>query len=322
MKKILTGVAMTLAAMSFGAEAQTTASGFPTRAVSLLIPAPPGGGTDVLARAIGEQLARQWGQPVVVENVPGASGVIASQRLVRSAPDGYTLLLTVQAHEMNGYFMKLPYDTLKDFTPLAMVSRTNSVIIASPSLGVSTLQELLRKAAAEPGKLGFGSTEAGSHLTGELFRLRTGVNIFNVPYKSAGQLMTDVVGGQLPFTFASLAAAMPLVKSGRVKALGIVARERSAMLADVPTLRELGIQGLDFDVWYGILAPAKMPDALAEAIAGDIEKALGDPELQRNIEARGLTIVRGVRTSAFAQVIETGIARWKPVVESAGIVPN
>ncbi len=320
--KIAMIAGMALAAMTFDAAGQGPSGTFPTRVVTLIIPAPPGGGTDVLARAIGEQLARQWQHPVVVESVPGASGSIASQRLVRSAPDGHTLLLTVQAHEMNGYFMKLPYDTLKDFTPIAMVSRTNSVVIAAPSLGVSTLSELIRKATAEPDKLGFGSTEAGSRLTGELFRMRTGTQIFNVPYKSAGQLMTDVVGGQVPFTFASLAAAMPFVKSGRVRALGIVARERSALLPDVPTLAEAGIKGLDFDVWYGVLAPARMPDDLSERIAADIERALADPEVQRKIETQGLTVVRGVRTRAFAQTIESGVIRWKPVVESAGIVPN
>lgn len=313
---------LAMVAAVYGANAHGQGdSNYPARPVTILVPAPPGGGTDTLARIIGDQLAKSWRQPVVVENVPGAGGVIASSRLVRSAPDGHTLLLVPQSHEMNAFFGRLPYDTLRDFTPVKMVARTNSVILVSAALGLNSFSDLLKKAAAEPGKYAYGSTEASSRLTGELLRMRAGMNVFNAPYKGAPQMITDVINGQLAFTFSSVPAAVSFVSAGRVKPVAIVAAERAALLPDVPTLKELGVQGMDFDVWYGVLAPARMGDALTERIASDFETALADPEVQRRIKSQGMS-VGGDRTKAFAATIAAGHARWKTVVENAGIHPE
>jgi len=250
--------ALVLATVVSAAHAQ----GFPSRTVRLIVPFPPGGTTDILAREVGAQLAQKWGVPVTVDNKAGASGTIGSQDVQRSAPDGHTLMITATHHVINPSMRKtLPYDTKADFTSLALIAVVPNVLVVSPGFAPATVAELIRVAKDRPGAISFGSTGIGgaNHLSGELFKAMAGVDMVHVPYKGAAPALNDLLGGQIPVMFDSVPGVLPHIRSGKLRALGVTTKARVASLPEVPTIDEAGVRGFEATAWFGMYGPRAMP---------------------------------------------------------------
>jgi tripartite-type tricarboxylate transporter receptor subunit TctC len=307
--------AVALAACATLGQAQT----YPAKPVRLLVGAPPGGTTDTLARSVGQETAKLLGQPVVVENRAGAGGNIAADAVAKSAPDGYTLLMSFTSHTINpSLYDKLPFDTVKDFAPVTMVATVPSVLIAHPSLPAATLADLLGYAKANPGKLTFGVGALGSsvHLAGELFKTMAGVDIVNVPYKGTSPAMTDLLGGQISLMFASAVTGAPQVKAGRLKAYGVTSAKRLALFPEVPAIAE-AVPGYESYAWFGVFAPAKTPVDIVNKLQQTIAAALKTPALNARLEAEA-ALPAGNTPDQFAAFVVADIAKWAKIVKSSG----
>ena len=316
LQKLLPGVALALTACACAVPA--LAQDFPARRVRFLIGQPPGGGSDVLARLLGDRLAQIWRQPVVVESLPGASGSIAMNTLIKAAPDGHTLgLLNFNNVVFEALAKNPPYALEKDVTPIISVARQSNVLVVSPAVPAGNVTELLAYIRANPGKVSFASGGAGSpaHLAGELFKLQTGVDMVHVPYKGAGPAVQDVLAGNVTLMFAAAPAALPLVRAGRMRALAVTSDTRSAQTPEIPSLAESGIQ---FDVrdFQGIVGPAGMPAALLARINADLQQVLEVADVRARIAALGGEITGGTSTR-FAGQIRDEAAKWKRVVREA-----
>jgi len=295
------------------------AQAYPVKPVRLLVGAPPGGTTDTLARSVGQETGKLLGQPVVVENRAGAGGNIAADAVAKSAPDGYTLLMSFTSHTINpSLYDKLPFDTVKDFAPVTMVATVPSVLIAHPSLPAATLADLLGYAKANPGKLTFGVGALGSsvHLAGELFKTMAGVDIVNVPYKGTSPAMTDLLGGQISLMFASAVTGAPQVKAGRLKAYGVTSAKRLALFPEVPAIAE-AVPGYESYAWFGVFAPAKTPVDIVSKLQQTIAAALKTPALNARLEAEAALPV-GNMPDQFAAFVVADIAKWAKIVKSSG----
>ncbi len=297
------------------------ADAWPSRPIQLLIPYPPGGSADLLARPLGAKLQERLGQPIVLDYRPGAGGTIASQTLARSKPDGYTLIMVLAAHAINpSLYPKLPYDTRKDFAPVSLVANLPLILAGSPSLKARNVTELIAAAKASPGTITFGSAGNGNtgHLAGELFDSMAGVKMTHVPYKGSAQVVNAMLAGDIQLTFDSISTSMPQIRSGRMTALAVTSAKRAAMAPDVPTLAESGVPGFDINGWYAILAPAGTPRAVVDRISGDIAAVLAQPELRANLAANGYEPV-GSTPAALGAHIESELTRWNKVVREAGV---
>ena len=316
LQKLLPGVALALTACACAVPA--LAQDFPARRVRFLIGQPPGGGSDVLARLLGDRLAQIWRQPVVVESLPGASGSIAMNAVIKAAPDGHTLgLLNFNNVVFEALAKNPPYALEKDVTPIISVARQSNVLVVSPAVPAGNVTELLAYIRANPGKVSFASGGAGSpaHLAGELFKLQTGVDMVHVPYKGAGPAVQDVLAGNVTLMFAAAPAALPLVRAGRMRALAVTSDTRSAQTPEIPSLAESGIQ---FDVrdFQGIVGPAGMPAALLARINADLQQVLEVADVRARIAALGGEITGGT-PARFAGQIRDEAAKWKRVVREA-----
>jgi tripartite-type tricarboxylate transporter receptor subunit TctC len=301
-----------------GASAGATAQPFPAKPVRIIVPFAPGGVADSSARAISERLGARLGQPLLVENRPGASGNIGTASVASSAPDGYTLLLgfdgtmVVNPH----VYAKLPWDTLRDFAPVTKLGDATLILVAHPSVPAKDLRELVGlKQAFSYGTAGTGSTP---HLAGELLAQRTGLALTHVPYKGGGQAMGDVVGGQIPLVYTAIATAQQFVRSGKLKGLGVSAAKRSPSLPDVPTFVESGLDGFVVDSWTGILAPAKTPREVVERLQKDIAAVLAEPDIRSRYATLGIEPV-GNTPAQFTEQIRADLGRWQKVVRQANI---
>ena len=312
------------------AHAQTAASlqNYPSHPLRLIVPFPPGGSTDILARALAQKLAEGLSQPVVIDNRPGAGGSIGSEAAAKAAPDGYTLMmghlgtLAVNA----AIYKKLPYDPVKSFAPVCLMAIVPSVLVVNPSLPVTNTAELIAYAKANPGKLAYGSAGSGStsHLTTEYFKLATGTDILHVPYKGVGPMLTDLVSGQLSMGLNGAPAVMPHVNSGRLRALAVSSATRLPSLPNIPTLAESGAEGLrgfEANGWYGIVAPAGTPREIVARLNAEIRRIVATPELRARLDAEG-AIPAADSPEAFAAFIASEIARWSAVLKRAGIEPQ
>ncbi len=303
-----------LAAAATAAPAQT----FPARPVRVIVPFAPGGVADSSARVISERLAARLGQPVVVENRPGASGNIGTASVAASAPDGYTLLLgfdgtmVINPH----VYAKLPWDTLRDFAPVTKLGDATLILVAHPSVQAKDLRELI--ALKQPFTYGTAGTGSTPHLAGELLAQRTGLALMHVPYKGGGQAMGDAVGGQIPLVYTAIATAQQFVRSGKLKGLGVSAAKRSPSLPEVPTFVESGVEGFVVDSWTGILAPAKTPPEAVQRLQKDIAAVLAEPEIRSRYATLGIEPV-GNAPAEFAQQIRHDLGRWEKVVRQANI---
>ena len=294
------------------------AQDFPARRVRFLIGQPPGGGSDVLARLLGDKLSQIWRQPFVVESLPGASGSIAMNALIRAAPDGYTLgLLNFNNVVFEALAKNPPYALEKDVTPIISVARQSNVLVLSPAVPANNVSEMLAYIRANPGKVSFASGGAGSpaHLAGELFKLQTGVDMVHIPYKGAGPAIQDVLAGNVTLMFAAAPAALPLVRAGKLRALAVTSDTRSAQTPEIPSLAESGIQ---FDVrdFQGVVGPAGMPPALLARIHADLSQVLEMADVRARIAQLGGETTGGT-PAAFAGQIRSEAAKWKRVVREA-----
>ena len=284
-----------------------TVNAFPTKPVRIVVAYPAGGGIDVMARQIAERLTRSWGQPVLVENRPGANTIIATDAVAKSAPDGYTVLMTTDAtFSINPHlYRKLPFDTQKDFVPVTMLVLLQQLLVGHPSLPASTLQELVALAKAKPGSINYASYGSGSqpHLAGEMLKEKAGINLVHVPYKGISLAVPAVMAGEVQLTFAGIATSSPQLKAGRIKAFAIGGPQRSPLFPDVPTFTELGYPEVETHAWFGLFLPAGSPKDAVSRIHADVKAILSDPDFrQKQLIDRGYDVV-GSSPEAFAAYI-------------------
>ncbi len=311
---------LTLAGLLACTAAAAFAQSFPDRPVRMVVPYAAGGGVDIVARAVGQELAKRLGQPVLVENRPGAGSNIGSDFVAKAAPDGYTLLMASPANAINiTLYKSMPYDTRRDLAPVALVGAVPSVLVAHPALPANTVAELVALAKAKPGGLSYGSGGSGTseHLAAEMFRSLAGLDMVHVPYKGGANAMTDVIGGQISLMFTNMLGAMPHIRSGKLKALGIADTRRSPSLPEVPTFAEAGIKDLEVSVWWGVMAPAGAPATVIERLNRDIVASLEAPELRARLDGMGARIIGGT-PAQFGAFLAGEIDRWGRAVKASG----
>lgn len=294
---------------------------YPDKPVRLLIASAAGGGTDIIARLLGNKLTAIWGQQVVADNRPGGGGVIATDILTKAAPDGYTLLLqSVGISYASALYKNLPFDVKRDVAAVSMVASQPFVLAVHPSLPAKSVAELIRYAKSRPGEVRFGSggVSGASHLGSELFRTVAGIDMVHVPYKGTGPGITALLGGEIHMLIVGVATVLPHAKSGKVRALGVTGAKRAPAMPDLPTVAEGGLPGYEFDVWYGLFAPAKTPRATLARINADANKVLQDPETRQRLAGAGVEAVGGGMDD-FTRYLHTEISKWAKVIREAGI---
>jgi tripartite-type tricarboxylate transporter receptor subunit TctC len=297
------------------------AQGWPNRSIRMVVPYTPGGYTDLMARLVGQKISEALGQPIIFENKPGANAIIGTDVVAKAAPDGYTFGTVIAAHAVNASLNpRLPYDTMKDFTYVSLMSVAPLIMIAHPSLPANNLKELIALAKAKPGELNFASSGIGAaaHLTMEMFKSRAGINMQHIPYKGTAGALQDTVGGQINVMFDIIGPLMPQVRSGNVKALVVTAKERVPAASDVPTMAEQGVADFVSGTWAGIIAPAGTPKEIVDRIAAEARKALADPAMKDKLAEQGIVAMGGTPEEFRAFVAEE-IPRWKKVITDAGI---
>ncbi|VTU33562.1 Argininosuccinate lyase [Variovorax sp. PBL-H6] len=322
MKKLL--LVLALAAMASAAAAQIPAAEWPKKVVKIVVGYAPGGPNDIIARALGQKVSAALGQPVIVENRPGASGTIASDYVARSPADGYTLIMNATTHSMaNALYEKLPFDADRDFTPITLVGESTLVLVVRQDQPEKTLAELLNTARSQPGKLSFASTGAGSspHLAGEMLRQLGKVDLTHVPYKGSAPAMNDLLGGQVTMMFEPLPSALPHIRAGQLRPVGVTSGKRIRELPDVPTMTEAGVPGFDITVWWGLFGPARMPPAVVQKIGMTVNTALSAPDIRERFDTLGITPV-GTTSTEFRSVLLKDIAKYGKVIREGGIHAN
>ena len=299
-------------------------SPFPSKPVHIYVPYAAGGAVDILARTLGDAVSRQWGQGVVVENRPGAGGVIASQALVTSPPDGYTLIIVASGHPTNSFlYPKLPYDTFKDFTPISLLASSPNILLVRADSPYKTLADLLAAARQKPGSLSYGMAGNGTstHLAGELLKNLAKVDIVAIPYKGGGPAMNDLLSGQIPISFNNGPESIGQISAGSVRALGVTTAKRVSMLPDIPTIAEAGVPGYDTGVWWGLLGPANMPAELVARLSHDFVAAVNAPAVKVRLGSLGASPIGGSPQQFEAQ-IRADYDKWGPIIKAAGIKPE
>jgi tripartite-type tricarboxylate transporter receptor subunit TctC len=297
------------------------AQAYPGKPIQLVVPLGPGGINDIISRLIAQKLTESWGQSVVIVNKPGAGGIIGSEAVAKAPPDGYTLLMVYSSHMVNpSLYAKLPYDTIRDFAPITLVNTVNLVLTVGASVPVTSVRELIALAKARPGQLNYGSIGIGSlgHLAGIRFVKAADIDVVQVPYKSAPEVTTALLGGDATFYFDSPITALPFIRSGKVKALAVTSATRSSVLPDVPTVAEAGLPGFDVVGWNGLVAPAGTPRPIIEKLNTEIVRILRSPEMVASLKEQGVDVV-GDTPEDFGHVIQADIATWREIIKAAGI---
>jgi tripartite-type tricarboxylate transporter receptor subunit TctC len=281
----------------------------------------PGGGNDILSRAVAQKLTDNLKQQVVVENRPGANGIIGTEAAARAAPDGYTIVLVPSGHAVNAsLYRKLPFDTLKDFTPITLAGSSPLVLAAHPSIPVKNVKELVALAKSRPGQLSYGSAGVGSsgHLAGALFDTLTGTTMVHIPYKGTSIVISDLIGGQLSLTFGTSLPVIPHVRTGRLRALATTGAARSPALPDLPTVAESGVPGYEASLWYGFIGPARLPAEIVHRLNTEISAVLALPEVRERLASQGVD-AHSTTPEEFARLLASDIDRWAAVVQRAGV---
>jgi tripartite-type tricarboxylate transporter receptor subunit TctC len=310
--------------MPTGAQGQATSTGhaFPVKPVRIIVAFPPGGGTDIVARIVGQKLGEGWGQQAIVDNRAGASGTIGTEAAARAAPDGYTWFmgtmgnLTVNQH----LYQKMPVDPQRDLTALTQVVAVHFVMVSHPSLPAKNAKELIALAKARPGQINYASSGPGGapHLGGELLKSMAGINLVHIPYKGSGPSFTDLLGGQVSLTFDSLLQAYPYIKAGKLNALAVLGSKRSPLLPQTPTVAESGVPGYELTNWFGLVVPAATPRELIARLYGDVSKVLAMPDVREKIQAMGADVI-GSSPGEFAGFMRAETAKWAKVIKVANI---
>lgn len=320
--KTIVRAAAAIAATTLALAAQAQA--WPTRAVKIIVPFAPGGFTDVVARILQTQLSAALGQPVVIENKPGAGSTIGTAEVAKARPDGYTIAMVSTTHVITpSIYKQMPYDALKDFTPVMKLAEGPYVLVVHPSLPARTVKELVELAKAEPGKIDYASSGNGSsqHLVGALFGQMAGVKLNHVPYKGSGQAMQDLVGGQVKVSFVGGPNAVPYLANGKLRALGVTTSKRSADLPDIPTIDEAGVAGYDATLWLGLLAPPGTPAEVVAKLREGVTKALSTPEARKLVNSAGVDVALST-PEEFAALMKSELERWGKVVRETGATVN
>jgi len=318
---LLAGAVLAAGSVACWPQSVTGGPAYPTKVVHLVVGFPPGGGTDIIARLVAQKLSERWGQPVVVDNRPGASGNIATEMVARSAADGYALLMAFSSHASNpALYAKLPFDIYKDFTYITLVATAPVVVAASPSFPANTLGELIEYARAHPGEVKFGTSGVGTpvHLTGELMMQLTGIEMIHVPYKGIAPAMTAILGGEIQITYPSVLSGLQHFRRGKLKALAVASRSRYPALPAVPTAAEAGLTGFETDYWYAVLGPAGMSGPLVDKIQRDIAALLNTPEMKESLLAQGC-VAAGSKPEELTALVRREYELWSRVVKTAGV---
>jgi tripartite-type tricarboxylate transporter receptor subunit TctC len=294
---------------------------YPSRPVHIFVPYPPGGAVDIVARTLGDELSKRWGQTVVIENRPGAGGVIAEQALVQSPPDGYTLIIVASGHALLGHFYdKLPYDTFKDFTPISLIGSSPNMLLVRADSPFKSVGDVIAAARAKPGQLSYGHAGNGTspYLSAELFKYMAKIDITSVPYKGGAPVLADLIGGHIPLAFNNIPESLGQVQAGTVRPLGVTTASRSPVLPDVPTIAEAAVPGYDTGVWWGFLAPAGLPVAVKAKLAKDCAEVVQLPAVRAKLLQLGATPI-GSSPEVFATLIRADYDKWGPIIKAAGI---
>jgi tripartite-type tricarboxylate transporter receptor subunit TctC len=322
MKTTLAIVASTLCLACAAAGA---AESYPSRPIRILVPFPAGSGVDVVARTVGTPLAQAWSQAVVIDNRPGANGTIACELAAKAMPDGYTLLLAnASTHAIApGLYPNVPYDPVRSYSPITLISRSANVLVVHPSVAANSVETLIALAKSKPGALNYGSAGSGNstHLAAELFKQMASVDLVHVPFKGTPPLMVELLTGRIQLSFTSILSAIPHLKQGKLRALGVTSLTRAASLPDVPTISEAGLKGYEVTVWQGIVAPAKTPAAVIERLNAEITRIVRSPETRERLAAQGLEAA-ATTPAEFRNFIAADAAKWAKVIARAGIKPE
>jgi tripartite-type tricarboxylate transporter receptor subunit TctC len=314
--------ALALAAAGAIMPAAAQQAGFPNKTVRIIVPYTTGGSNDVIARLLAQQLQTQWGQPVVVENRPGAAGNIGSAEVAKAAPDGHTLLLTnINITSMNpALIANMPFDPQKDFAPISLLGTTTLALVVHPSVPANTVADLINLAQKEPGKLNYASSGNGSpqHMSAEMFKAMTRTQITHVPYRGAAPAVADVVGGQVQVTVGVVNQLIAHIRSGRLRALGVTSLKRLAQLPEVPTLDEAGVRGYESEIWLGLAAPGATPAPLIEQINQDVRRAMSSPEVVSRLQGQGIDVLLSTPAQMRQRSLDD-LKRWGDIIRSAGI---
>ena len=308
-------------ASAFAAGHSQAQQAYPTKPIRMICPFPPGGTTDVVARLVAQKLTEAWGQQVVVDNRPGAGGIIGTEIVAKAAPDGYTVLLgSITTHAVNpALYKKLNFDPVKDFAPVSLVVSSPQLLAVHPSVAAKSVKELIALAKAKPGQLNYASAGTGTspHLTFELFKSMAGIDVVHVPYKGTGPAITDLIGGQVQMMITGVVALMPHVKSGKLRGLGVTSAKRVAALPDLPTIVESGIPGFDVSSWFGVFLPGGTPKPIVAKMNAEIRKILEVPEVRQRLIGQGADPASNT-PEEFAAYVNAEMARWGKVVRDTG----
>ncbi|QOT80658.1 tripartite tricarboxylate transporter substrate binding protein [Cupriavidus basilensis] len=324
-KPIARALAGIAAALALAAPATHAAeASYPTKTITIIVPASPGGAIDLVARLVGQKMTEAWGQSVVVDNRPGATGIIGTDLVAKSAPDGYMLALVASSHAINPSMVKkLPFDTIKSFEPVALTHVVPLMLVVSPSLPVTSVKELIAYGKANPGKLSFASSGSGGapHFSGELFKSMTGIDMVHIPYKGSTLAHPDLTSGRVSLMFDTVAAIGPQVKGGKVRPLAVTTAKRSSAAPQVPTMAQAGLPGYETSTWGGVLAPAGTPKAVVDKLNAEINKALSSPDVRERLQNAGIEPAGGT-PAQFASFLQVEMGKWAKVAKDAGIQPE
>ena len=310
--------------LGWAAPASAAEPDYPSRPIRIIVPQSPGASTDITARLIAAKFNEAFKQSVVVDNRPGSSGIAGTEIVARSAPDGYTLMVVASSFSINPALQpKLPYDSIRDFTPISQLSKFPNMLAAHPSLPAKTLQDVIALAKAKPGQLNYASAGSGTgtHMSAELLKQMTGVDIVHIPYKGGGPAMVAAMGGQTQLIIGTTLGLLPHVRTGKLKAIALTSAKRSAAAPEIPTFAESGVPGYEHEPWNAMFAPAKMPKAVVAKLNTEVSRILHSPEVKKIFEHEGAEPV-GNTSEQFAVILKSEIAKWMKVVKTAGIKPE
>ena len=313
-------LAVCLALLGLSVSSPTFAQAFPSKSVTLVVPYPPGGATDVIGRLVSEKLPAVWNQSVVVTNRPGAGTTVAAESVARAPGDGHTLFITTAAHTISAsLYGKLKYDPVKDFAPITLIATIPLVMVVNPAVPAETLQTLIQYAKSQKNGLTMASTGNGTpqHLAGELFKAKTGVALTHVPYKGDTPMITDLIGGQVQVAFVTLSAALPFIQSGKLRPIALAHDQRVDAISNVPTMTEAGLPGFTAATWFGIYGPGTMSEPLRQKIAADIQKIVAEPSMTQRLRDMGAE-VNNSSPAAFEAVIQKEVKNWSDAVSLSG----
>jgi tripartite-type tricarboxylate transporter receptor subunit TctC len=304
--------------------AAAQADDYPNRPIKVIVPYPPGSSGDIVARLLGQRLSEKLGQPVVIDDRPGGSGIVAERVVTAAAPDGYTLILDGLNHVTNaGLFASMPFDTEKDFTPVSIVGSVDLVLVAHPSTGFKKAADLIKAAKEKPGTINFASAGngTGGHLAMELFAKTAGISLVHIPYRGATPALQDVLAGHVQILFTGVPPTLSFIKSGKLNPLVVAGATRTASLPDVPTAQEIGMAGFNVDVWFGVLGPGKMPKPVTDKLAKNIIEIVHEPDFRAHLAEQGIT-PNGNTSADFAKVIHQDLEKWTKFIRELGIKAN